>query len=249
MAMAPGLLPDPKLPRRGGRGLYQYHPYRSVSRRGEAGVGAEYRAVDRQGGARFGHWTVWKSGAKILFAPSSSVPHGRKRRIRLGRPEKSLAAAHSRLSELRQTDSAIETAKRANVASWSAWALDVRGGRAARAPALSATVRVERTEEITVLTGSSPHGQGHETVFAQVTAEKMRVSMDHVVIRHGDTLVVQQGVGTFGSRSAITGGGSWLLLLIASSKGSRASSAAHLIGGGSRGYRSGGWRLRGGWSA
>jgi carbon-monoxide dehydrogenase large subunit len=72
----------------------------------------------------------------------------------------------------------------------------------------SATVRVERSGEITVLTGSSPHGQGHETVFAQVTAEKMGVSMDQVAIRHGDTLVVQQGVGTFGSRSAIMGGGS-----------------------------------------
>src|SRR6058998_2356941 len=71
----------------------------------------------------------------------------------------------------------------------------------------SGTVRVERTGEITVLTGSSSHGQGHETAFAQIVAEKMGVSMDHVVIRHGDTLVVQQGVGTFGSRSAITGGG------------------------------------------
>jgi carbon-monoxide dehydrogenase large subunit len=71
----------------------------------------------------------------------------------------------------------------------------------------SATVRVERGGEITVLTGSSSHGQGHETVFAQVAAEKLGVSMDQVAIRHGDTLVVQQGVGTFGSRSAITGGG------------------------------------------
>jgi aerobic carbon-monoxide dehydrogenase large subunit len=71
----------------------------------------------------------------------------------------------------------------------------------------SGTVRVERTGEITVLTGSSSHGQGHETAFAQVAAEKLRVSMDHVAIRHGDTLVVQQGVGTFGSRSAVMGGG------------------------------------------
>src|ERR671922_2875883 len=71
----------------------------------------------------------------------------------------------------------------------------------------SATVRVERGGNVTVLTGSSSHGQGHETVFAQVAAEKMRVAMDQVAIRHGDTLVVQQGVGTFGSRSAITGGG------------------------------------------
>jgi carbon-monoxide dehydrogenase large subunit len=71
----------------------------------------------------------------------------------------------------------------------------------------SGTVRVERTGEITVLTGSSSHGQGHETAFAQVAAEKLHVSMDHVAIRHGDTLAIQQGVGTFGSRSAVMGGG------------------------------------------
>src|SRR5438552_14001069 len=75
----------------------------------------------------------------------------------------------------------------------------------------SGTVRVERTGEITVLTGSSSHGQGHETVFAQVVAEKLRVSMDHVAIRHGDTLAIQQGVGTFGSRSAVMGGGALAL--------------------------------------
>jgi len=75
----------------------------------------------------------------------------------------------------------------------------------------SGTVRVERTGEITVLTGSSSHGQGHETVFAQVVADKLRLSMDHVAIRHGDTLVVQQGAGTFASRSAIMGGGALAL--------------------------------------
>jgi carbon-monoxide dehydrogenase large subunit len=71
----------------------------------------------------------------------------------------------------------------------------------------SGTVRVERTGEITVLTGSSSHGQGHETVFAQVVADKLRIAMHHVAIRHGDTLAVQQGVGTFASRSAVMGGG------------------------------------------
>ena len=75
----------------------------------------------------------------------------------------------------------------------------------------SGTVRVERTGEITVLTGSSPHGQGLETAFAQVVAEKLHVSMEHVAIRHGDTLAIQQGVGTFGSRSAVTGGGALAL--------------------------------------
>jgi aerobic carbon-monoxide dehydrogenase large subunit len=92
----------------------------------------------------------------------------------------------------------------------------------------SATVRVERSGEITVLTGSSPHGQGHETVFAQVAAEKMGVSMDHVAIRHGDTLVVQQGGGTFGSRSAIMGGGALAIAIDRVIEKSRRI-AAHLM--------------------
>lgn len=71
----------------------------------------------------------------------------------------------------------------------------------------SGTVRVERTGAVTVLTGSSSHGQGHETVFAQVAAEKLGVPMDRIVVRHGDTTAIQQGTGTFGSRSAVMGGG------------------------------------------
>ncbi|HYY24457.1 MAG TPA: molybdopterin cofactor-binding domain-containing protein, partial [Candidatus Udaeobacter sp.] len=71
----------------------------------------------------------------------------------------------------------------------------------------SGSVRVERTGEITVLTGSSSHGQGHETVFAQVVADRLRVKMDNIAVRHGDTVAIQQGTGTFGSRSAVMGGG------------------------------------------
>jgi carbon-monoxide dehydrogenase large subunit len=71
----------------------------------------------------------------------------------------------------------------------------------------SGTVRIERTGEITVLTGSSSHGQGHETSYAQVVADRLRVGMEHVAIRHGDTVAIQQGTGTFGSRSMVTGGG------------------------------------------
>ena len=71
----------------------------------------------------------------------------------------------------------------------------------------SGSVRVERTGEITVLTGSSSHGQGHETSWAQIAAALMQTSMDHVTVLHGDTHVSQQGTGTFGSRSAVVGGG------------------------------------------
>jgi carbon-monoxide dehydrogenase large subunit len=71
----------------------------------------------------------------------------------------------------------------------------------------SGTVRVERTGEITVLTGSSSHGQGHETSWAQIAAELMKTSPEDITILHGDTHVSQQGTGTFGSRSAVVGGG------------------------------------------
>src|SRR5262249_15744276 len=68
-----------------------------------------------------------------------------------------------------------------------------------------------RTGEITGLTGSSSQCPGHETSFSHVIADKMHVSMDHVAIRRGDTMAVQQGVGTFGSRSMVMGGGSMTL--------------------------------------
>jgi len=71
----------------------------------------------------------------------------------------------------------------------------------------SGSIRIERTGAITVLTGSSSHGQGHETMFAQVVGDLLKTSMDHVVVQHGDTVAVQQGTGTFGSRSTIMGGG------------------------------------------
>ena len=71
----------------------------------------------------------------------------------------------------------------------------------------SGTVRIERSGDITVLTGSSAHGQGHETVWAQIAADMMKTDMDRVTVLHGDTFVSQQGTGTFGSRSAVVGGG------------------------------------------
>ncbi len=70
----------------------------------------------------------------------------------------------------------------------------------------SATVRVEPTGKVTVLTGSSPHGQGEETTFAQIVSDRLGVPVDHVVVLHGDTRAVPHGVGTFGSRSTPVGG-------------------------------------------
>jgi carbon-monoxide dehydrogenase large subunit len=70
----------------------------------------------------------------------------------------------------------------------------------------SATVRVEPTGSVTVLTGISPHGQGEETTFAQLVADELGVPIDQVSVIHGDTDKVQYGVGTFGSRGTAVGG-------------------------------------------
>ncbi len=70
----------------------------------------------------------------------------------------------------------------------------------------SGSVRVERTGDVTVVTGSSPHGQGHETTWAQIVADALAVTPAEIVVRHGDTAGAPQGFGTFGSRSTALGG-------------------------------------------
>ena len=67
-------------------------------------------------------------------------------------------------------------------------------------------VTIERDGRISATTGVSPHGQGNETTFAQMLADQFGVPLEHVTIHHGDTAVVKQGIGTFGSRSQAVGG-------------------------------------------
>ena len=69
----------------------------------------------------------------------------------------------------------------------------------------SAEVRVNAVGTIEILTGSHSHGQGHETTFAQLVAERFGVPIDSVSIVHGDTDKVQMGMGTYGSRSGAVG--------------------------------------------
>lgn len=69
----------------------------------------------------------------------------------------------------------------------------------------SAQVRVNPTGSVEILTGSHSHGQGHETTFAQLVADRFGMSMDDIDIIHGDTDKVQFGMGTFGSRSGSVG--------------------------------------------
>jgi len=69
----------------------------------------------------------------------------------------------------------------------------------------SAEVRVNPVGTIEILTGSHSHGQGHETTFAQIVADRFDLPIESVSIVHGDTDKVQFGMGTYGSRSAPVG--------------------------------------------
>jgi aerobic carbon-monoxide dehydrogenase large subunit len=70
----------------------------------------------------------------------------------------------------------------------------------------AATVRVLPLGKVEVVTGTSPHGQGHETTFAQVAADALGVAFDDVVVVHGDTRTAPLGLDTYGSRSLAVGG-------------------------------------------
>ncbi len=70
----------------------------------------------------------------------------------------------------------------------------------------SALVRVHPTGSVTVFTGASPHGQGHETGFAQIVADRLGCDPQVVEVIHGDTATGPMGLGTYGSRSLSIGG-------------------------------------------
>ena len=83
----------------------------------------------------------------------------------------------------------------------------VAGALGARAGLFEAgEVRVHPTGKVTVFTGAHSHGQGHETTFAQVVADKLGIPMEDISIEHGDTGKVLFGMGTYGSRSLAVGG-------------------------------------------
>ncbi len=71
----------------------------------------------------------------------------------------------------------------------------------------TAMVRMDPTGEVIVTTGTCGHGQGHETTFAQIVADRLGVHPDRVRLRQGDTDLASYGWGTWGSRSVVIGGG------------------------------------------
>jgi len=84
-------------------------------------------------------------------------------------------------------------------------------GLSARPGHETAIVRVDAGARVTVATGSSPHGQGHETTFAQIAADALDIPFEDVDVVFGDTQIIPQGVGTRASRSLVVGGSAIVL--------------------------------------
>jgi len=69
-----------------------------------------------------------------------------------------------------------------------------------------ATIRMLPTGKVEVITGTSPHGQGHETSWSQIVADRLGVPFEDVEVLHGDTAIATRGLDTYGSRSLVVGG-------------------------------------------
>jgi carbon-monoxide dehydrogenase large subunit len=70
----------------------------------------------------------------------------------------------------------------------------------------TATIRYLPTGSVQVITGTSPHGQGHETAWSQIVADRLGCDIDAVEVLHGDTSISSIGMDTYGSRSLTVGG-------------------------------------------
>ena len=92
----------------------------------------------------------------------------------------------------------------------------------------SAEIELAPSGRVVIASSASPHGQGHETTFAQIAATRLGLEMDRIVMRFGDSAMVPRGVGTFGSRSVAMAGSA---IVVASDKliSRAARLAAHLL--------------------
>ena len=92
----------------------------------------------------------------------------------------------------------------------------------------SAIVRFHPTGKVNVFVGTSPHGQGEETTFAQIVSDELGVPVDDIDVIHGDTANTPMGWGTYGSRTTVVGGGA-VALTSRKIKDKARALAAHLL--------------------
>ena len=218
--------------------LHEHDGDRRLPRRGPARGRLHRRARDgRDRGrdrARPGR------GAAAELHPEERLPvHHRDRRgVRLGRLRPDLGQGARASSTTRaRSRGATRRARRASSSASASRPSPRSAGSGRRTGASpiqrtgsweSGEVRVEPTGNVVVMTGASPHGQGQETAFAQMAADAFGIDLGDVEVLHGDTDVVQHGVGTFGSRGLVVGGTA-VHMAIEKVKAKAARIAAHLL--------------------
>jgi len=84
--------------------------------------------------------------------------------------------------------------------------VEITGGDSGSGPHERARLDIHADGTATVLTGTSPHGQGHATAFAMLVSDRLGIPMDCISVQHGDTDLIPEGGGTMGSRSLQMGG-------------------------------------------
>ena len=92
-----------------------------------------------------------------------------------------------------------------------------------------ATIRVLPTGKVEVVTGTSPHGQGHVTAWSQIAADALGVDLDDIKVIHGDTATSPYGMDTYGSRSLVVGGMAIVRGRRAGGREGAGSIAAHML--------------------
>ena len=213
MLMANGDLRHPGHPHHAHRGLHQQDADRRLSRRRPSRGDLLRRARDGHAGARAEDGPG--RGAAEELHPAGQVPVRRRRWAPSTTPattSKALdAALEGRELDERWSRSATQRASEGRLVGLGlAMYVEVCGlGPSSSLPTGGwehAQVTIERDGRISATTGASPHGQGNETTFAQMLADQFGVPIEHITILHGDTGVVKQGIGTFGSRSQAVGG-------------------------------------------
>lgn len=92
----------------------------------------------------------------------------------------------------------------------------------------TALVRVNPDASVSVLTGTGPSGQGHQTTWAQIVGDRLGIDVERITVRHGDTADLPMGVGTFGSRStAVDGAATYEAAMAVRTKAAKI--AAHML--------------------
>jgi carbon-monoxide dehydrogenase large subunit len=121
-----------------------------------------------------------------------------------------LALGVSNYPELRQRQARLREEGRYLGIGFASWAKTGGGGPAPLDPSANryewGRVKVNQHGTVTVYTGSSPHGQGGETAFAQIIGQVLYVPVEDIEVLHGDTAVVEYGMGTYASRGLVVGG-------------------------------------------